>query len=104
MNCFLTYLEGYEKTQLPSRYRNRYALYNKVFIISNIPLNKQYEFEDFETRKALYNRIKTITHYNFENIIVTDVNNNLISSSPNLFYVKKDVLGELSSLIEYCEN
>ncbi len=86
LNCFLTYLEGYEKTQLPSRYRNKFALYNKVYIISNVPLKKQYEFADSETKKALYNRIKGITHYTKENIFKEDINGNILSTIENKLF------------------
>jgi len=37
----LKYLDGYP-VMLPCRYNNRVACYTKVFIISNIPLEKQY--------------------------------------------------------------
>lgn len=101
LNCLLTYLEGYERTQLPSRYRNRYALYKKVYIISNISLDKQYEYADFETRKALYNRIKTITHFTRENIITSDVKKNIISKISNPLFEKIDLIKELGSIVEY---
>lgn len=37
----LTYLEGYP-IELPCRYANKVACFTKVFLISNIPLEKQY--------------------------------------------------------------
>jgi hypothetical protein len=86
LNCFLTYLEGYERTQLPSRYRNRFALYTKVYIISNVSLDKQYEYADYETKKALHNRIKTITFFTREYIITTTINGNTISKVNNPLY------------------
>ena len=89
LNSLLTYLEGYERTQLPSRYRNKYALYDRVYIISNIPLSKQYEYADSETRKALYNRIKTIAQFTSENIITTTINGNLLSKTDNTLFTSQ---------------
>lgn len=39
--AMLTYLEGYP-IELPCRYANRTACFTKVFLISNIPLERQY--------------------------------------------------------------
>ena len=41
LSDMLCYLDGYPLT-LPCRYANRVACYTKVYILSNIPLDKQY--------------------------------------------------------------
>ena len=48
----LNYLDGYP-LMLPCRYNNKVACYTKVYIISNIPLNKQYPKVQLE-EKATY--------------------------------------------------
>lgn len=61
----LQYLDIYP-CQLPARYSNRWACYSKVFIVSNIDLNKQYpniQKEDKKTFNALIRRIKKVTKY-----------------------------------------
>lgn len=55
--------------ELPSRYSNKYACYNKIFIISNWTLEKQYsevQREDKESWQAFLRRIHKVIHY--ENI------------------------------------
>lgn len=55
----LTYLEGYPLA-LPCRYANKQACYTKVYLISNIPLEQQYQnvqVEQVETWNALKRRI-----------------------------------------------
>ena len=52
--------------ELPSRYANKFACYNKVYIISNIPLEKQYpemQREDSESWKAFLRRIHKVVIY-----------------------------------------
>ncbi len=52
--------------ELPSRYANKYACYNKVYIVSNIPLEKQYpemQREDSESWKAFLRRIHKVVVY-----------------------------------------
>lgn len=52
--------------ELPSRYTNKYACYNKVYIISNWALEKQYreiQKEDTETWKAFLRRIHRVVIY-----------------------------------------
>ncbi len=60
----LKYLDRYPLT-VQCRYSNKTACFTKVYIVSNIPLCKQYENSnlDKETLQALYNRIKYIIHY-----------------------------------------
>ena len=58
----LVYLDGYPLT-LPCRYANKTALYTKVFIATNIPINKQYpavQLEEPETYRAFLRRIHRI--------------------------------------------
>ncbi len=55
----LSYLDGYP-LELPCRYTNRQACYTKVYIISNIPLSRQYGWmieREYESVKAFYRRI-----------------------------------------------
>lgn len=81
INQFLNYLDIYP-LQLPARYRDRWASYEIVFIISNYPLDKQYKYIDDELYKALYRRI----HYEFE-LLNTD------ESRDNLeLLIKNDIL------------
>ena len=52
--------------ELPSRYSNKYACYNKVYIISNWILEKQYteiQREDKESWQAFLRRINKVIHY-----------------------------------------
>ena len=52
--------------ELPSRYTNKYACYNKVYIISNWCLERQYEIQQInepETWKAFLRRIKRVITY-----------------------------------------
>ena len=58
----LNYLDGYP-LQLPCRYFNRQACYTKVFIISNIPLEKQYTSVIQESRSAFLRRIHQVREY-----------------------------------------
>jgi len=61
----LNYLDGYPVT-LPARYGDKTACYDKVYIISNIPLSSQYtniQTEQPETYKAFLRRIGHIWNY-----------------------------------------
>lgn len=58
----LNYLDGYPLL-LPCRYFNRQACYTKVFIISNIPLERQYTSILQESRNAFFRRIHQIIEY-----------------------------------------
>lgn len=52
--------------ELPSRYANKFACYNKVYIVSNWPLEKQYseiQREDEESWKAFLRRIHKVIVY-----------------------------------------
>lgn len=56
------YLDRYY-IPLPARYDNRFSMYTKVYIISNLPLSKQYvdvQERDPEIYKALLRRINNI--------------------------------------------
>ena len=58
----LNYLDGYP-LPLPCRYADRIACYTKVYIVSNIPLEKQYpniQMEEPESFGALKRRITSI--------------------------------------------
>ena len=52
--------------ELPSRYTNKFACYNKVYIISNWILEKQYaelQKEDKQSWQAFLRRIHKVIHY-----------------------------------------
>ena len=55
----LNYLDGYPLL-LPCRYFNRQACFTKVFIITNIPPDKQYLNIDEESRNAFFRRIHKV--------------------------------------------
>ena len=58
----LNYLDGYPLL-LPCRYFNRQACYTKVFIITNIPPDQQYQSVDPESRQAFFRRIHVVREY-----------------------------------------
>ena len=58
----LNYLDGYPLL-LPCRYFNRQACFTKVFIITNIPPEKQYMNIDRETRDAFFRRIHIVREF-----------------------------------------
>ena len=67
----LNYLDGYP-LDLPCRYNNKIACYTKVFIISNIPLEKQYteiQRDYKETWLAFLRRISCVKEFNDKGII-----------------------------------
>ncbi len=52
--------------ELPCRYANKYACFEKIYIISNIPLERQYEHQQMfnaETWEAFIRRIKRVITY-----------------------------------------
>jgi hypothetical protein len=62
----LTYMEGYPNSSLRARYSDKCAVYTKIVIISNIPLECQYpdvQEEDYETWKAFLRRIKRVYYH-----------------------------------------
>lgn len=61
---FLQLLEGHPY-RLSSRYSNKWACFTKVYVVSNIPIEKQYEklkLEDFDTWDAFRARFNKILH------------------------------------------
>lgn len=59
----LNYLDGYP-VQLPCRYANKIAMYDTVYITTNIPIEKQYpeiQHNEPETYRAFLRRIHNIT-------------------------------------------
>lgn len=63
--------------RLPCRYANRIALYDTIYIISNIPLEKQYENiqeEDNETWNAFLRRIDIVQEYCVDGSVKTYIN------------------------------
>ena len=68
----LNYLDGYPLT-LPARYSNRVACYTSVYIISNLPLIRQYpdvQVESPATFAALLRRIHKILEYRQDGTII----------------------------------
>lgn len=60
----LNYLDGYP-LELPCRYSDRQACYTKVFLITNIPIDKQYpnvQVEEPETYQAFLRRIHHVIY------------------------------------------
>lgn len=55
----LNYLDGYPLL-LPCRYFNRQACFTKVYIITNIPPDEQYQGVDKESRWAFFRRIHKV--------------------------------------------
>lgn len=59
--------------ELPSRYANKFACYNKVYIVSNWELEKQYsemQYDDPETWQAFLRRIHKVIHYKDTNEVI----------------------------------
>ena len=70
----LNYCDVYP-LELSARYANKYACYNKVFIISNWKLEKQYEElrkDDLQSWRAFLRRIHKIKIYKTDEIIEFD--------------------------------
>lgn len=70
----LKYLDGYP-LQLPCRYANKTACYTKVYLISNIPLEKQYPNVQVDcpaTWAALNRRINQVQHMTREFELLPD--------------------------------
>lgn len=62
LSNMLCYLDGYP-LMLPCRYANRVACYTKVYIISNIPLEKQYpnvQLEELASFEAFKRRLTSV--------------------------------------------
>ena len=65
----LNYLDGYPLL-LPCRYFNRQACFTKVFIITNIPPDQQYQSVDPESRQAFFRRIRVVREYQSDGRVV----------------------------------
>lgn len=55
----MTYLDGYPM-QLHARYYDRVACYTKVYIISNLPIEKQYDWEPKHLRTAFSKKLNRV--------------------------------------------
>jgi len=65
----LNYLDGYPLI-LPARYNQKVACYTKVYVITNIPLEKQYEKkqeDNLESYQAFCRRIHQVKRYTYTN-------------------------------------
>ena len=74
LKSLLDYLDIYP-IQLPARYANKYACYNKVFIVSNWKFERQFELEqrdDRESYDAFLRRIHKVKEYTENGIIEYD--------------------------------
>lgn len=75
----LNYLDGYP-VELPCRYNNKYACFTKVYVVTNIPLARQYpviQREQPATWLAFLRRIHNVIYYNngmieYSNLVVTE--------------------------------
>ena len=70
----LVYLEGYPNFSLSARYSDKVAMYHKCVLISNIPLEDQYQDiqrESPETWQAFLRRINHVVHYKSKDEIIT---------------------------------
>ena len=68
----LLYLDIYP-IELPSRYTNKYACFNRVYIISNWSLEKQYkevQKDDVETWNAFLRRIHKVVIYEKDGTVI----------------------------------
>lgn len=76
----LQYLDVYS-LELPARYSNKVACYDKVFIVSNIPLSEQYKntSDDSESKKAFYRRIQNVLHFEKDRVIVEKCRDNTLT-------------------------
>lgn len=74
ITSLLVYLEGYPNFSLSARYSDKVAMYHKCIIISNIPLEDQYQDiqrESPETWQAFLRRINHVVHYKSKDEIIT---------------------------------
>lgn len=74
IGSFLMYLDGYP-VDLPCRFNNKVACFTKVFIASNLPLEKQYIHEQKEnpsTWNALLRRIHSVMLYDGDTLRTFD--------------------------------
>lgn len=74
ISSMLVYLEGYPNFSLSARYSDKVAMYHKCVIISNIPLEDQYQDiqrESPETWQAFLRRINHVVHYKSKDEIIT---------------------------------
>ena len=67
IETMLQLLEGYP-CMLPSRYNDKVACYTKVYVVSNIPFDKQFEFADSEQWIAFVRRFDSILEFGSEGI------------------------------------
>ena len=58
----LNYLDGYP-LRLPCRYFDRQACFTKVYILTNIPPDEQYQNIDGESRAAFFRRIHEVVEF-----------------------------------------
>ncbi len=74
LSDMLVYLDGYP-VELPCRYTNKQACYTKVYLISNIPLEKQYpnvQMDEPESYAAFCRRIGHVLHMEREFALLPD--------------------------------
>ena len=70
LSVMLNWLDVYP-VELPCRYSNKMACYTKVYIITNMPLSKQYtgdQIDNYDDWLALLRRIRHIRHYTHDGI------------------------------------
>lgn len=82
LSKLLQFLDIYP-LQLSARYSNKWALFEKVYIISNIPLKEQYYNLDLESEKALFRRINSIRYFTNDSIYYFNNKLELINTIDN---------------------
>lgn len=80
INSMLHYLQKFP-CKLPARYENTFAIYDTVYIISNISLDEQYKYEDRETFNAFLRRIKEVTVFDKREFSFEYDPNNIVQTS-----------------------
>ncbi|MGL5437582.1 MAG: replication protein, partial [Lachnospiraceae bacterium] len=85
----LNYLDGYP-LELPCRYNNKFACYTKVYMVTNVPLIRQYpniQREQYSTWLAFLRRIHKVYEYkngeiNMYDMVVTNDGFHTVTSTP----------------------
>ena len=85
----LNYLDGYP-LQLPCRYADKVACYTKVYIITNIPFEQQYDTLQ-NTQQPTWEAFKRRIHHFKEYKKVSDTKVEIIETEANEYYGKKSI-------------
>lgn len=95
ISSMLVYLEGYPNFSLSARYCDKVAMYHRCVIISNMPLEDQYQDiqrESPETWQAFLRRINRVVHYkSMDEIIEYDSANAYLNRDEGFRPVNGDI-------------